>query len=68
MRKPNRRELKVLQKLQTDWPEPWSKFTGAGEGTKQSLLEEGWIRPNQNPDYPADYFEITPEGDKAAWS
>ena len=68
MRKPNSRELKVLREFVGSYPEPWGRFVGAGEATKETLLEQGWIRPNQNPDYPSDYFEITKEGEAAAYS
>lgn len=66
MKKPNKRERDVLQHF-CGTPEPWGAFPGAGETTKQSLLAAGWIRPNQDPHYPADYFEITEAGEAAAY-
>ena len=66
MRKPNRREKQVLLTF-AGTPEPWERFSGAGKTTKESLLSAGWIRSNSDPDYPAEYYEITPEGDEAAY-
>ena len=67
MRRPTKRERNVLQEFVTGTPEPWGRFAGAGQKTLQSLLLEGWIRPNQNPDFPSDYFEITEDGAEAAY-
>lgn len=66
LRKPNNREKEVLRTF-SGTPEPWARFSGAGKATLESLLAAGWIRPNSDPDYPADYYEITPEGDEAAY-
>ncbi|SMR82264.1 hypothetical protein SAMN04488030_2611 [Aliiroseovarius halocynthiae] len=66
MRKPNPREQKVLRGF-AGTPEPWGLFVGAGKVTLDSLLAEGWVRPNTDPNYPADYYEITPEGEQAAY-
>jgi hypothetical protein len=65
MRKPNPKELKVLEKF-AGTPEEWGRFAGAGEDTRESLLAEGWIRPTTDPDYDPTCYEITPEGEEAA--
>lgn len=66
MRKPNKRERQVLQDF-AGTPEPWGRFAGAGQITLQSLLSEGWICPNSDPNYPFDYYQITPKGETAAY-
>lgn len=66
MRRPNNRERKVLREF-AGKPEPWGRFAGAGKATLTSLLNEGWIRPNTDPNYPPEYFEITELGEEAAY-
>ncbi|MEM5477141.1 hypothetical protein [Pacificibacter sp. AS14] len=66
MQKPNRRELKVLREF-AGTPEPWERFAGAGDSTLKSLLEAGWICENTDLNYPAEYYEITPAGESAAY-
>ena len=66
MRKPNQREQSVLREF-SGAPEPWQRFAGAGDITLKSLLEEGWIKRSSDPHYPGDHYEITPEGEKAAY-
>jgi hypothetical protein len=63
--KPNKRELEVLQQF-CGAPEPWGRFAGAGEITKQSLIAKGWIRLNTDPNYDPSDYQITPLGEDAA--
>lgn len=66
MRTPTAKERKVLQAF-AGTPEPWGRFSGAGEVTKQALLDEGWIKLNMNTDYDPTWYEITPDGEEAAF-
>lgn len=64
LRKPNSKELEYLKKF-CGTPEPGYKAYGVGKGTIQSLLDEGWIRKNTDPNYDPSDYEITDEGEKA---
>ena len=66
MRTPSSKERKVLQTF-AGTPEPWERFSDAGEVTKRALLDEGWIKLNTDTDYDPTWYEITPEGEEAAF-